>query len=291
MHIPSVPREVAEQIRGAMKRPEGTITFRYRFGGLFDPTLGRGVLLEVTTGAILFRLERDPDLHLHFIHSSPGTGTRVASVDLEPLKGTMAVKVALAWAPEKTFLHVADADNPDRSVMGKGSPSQHQFRIGADDTVYQVGDKGVNVMGVSVFRGGQPVLQSTALEAWKSTIEAVKVLLTGSSPAGKLFEVVCTNLTIAILVTGFETYCKRRFLELEDEGLPPDFDGLVRKFLSKAEPGEPLAIARDAAVDGVSPTRKLVDQNRIEFQNYGRCKAAFNKGYGIKFGDYARRFI
>ncbi|TSA07729.1 MAG: hypothetical protein D4R73_09720 [Deltaproteobacteria bacterium] len=72
MHIPSVPPEVAEQIRAAMKRPEGTFMFNYQFDGLFDPALGRGVLLEVATGAILFRLERDPDLHLHFIHSSPG---------------------------------------------------------------------------------------------------------------------------------------------------------------------------------------------------------------------------
>jgi len=287
MHIPSVPREVAEQIRAALKRPEGTFMFDYRFDGLFDPALGHGVLLEVATGAILFRLERDLDLHLHFIHSSPGTTTRVASVDLRPLKGSMAVKIALVWSPEETRLHVADADNPERSVVGKGSPSQRQFRIGADGAVYQVGDAGVNVMGVSVFVRGQPVLQSTALEAWNSTVEAIKVLLTGSSPSGYLFEAVCTNLTIVMLVTGFETYCKRRFLELEDEGIIADFDGLVNRFLTRAERGrgEPDVIVQDASVEGVSPARKLVDQNRIDFQNYDRCKTAFNKGYGIKFGE------
>lgn len=285
MNIPSVPPEVVEQIRAAMKRPEGKFMFNYQFDGLFDTALGHGVLIEVATGAILFRLERDPDLHLHFIHSSPGTGTRVASADLGPLKGSRAVKIVLVWSPQETRLHVADAGNPERSVVGEGSPSQRQFRIGADGAVYQVGDEGVNFMGVSVFMRGQPVLQSTALEAWNSTVEAVKVLLTGSSPDGYLFETVCTNLTIAMLVTGFETYCKRRFLELEDEGLSADFDGLIRRFLSKAESerGEPLAIVQDASVDGVSPTRKLVDQNRINFQNYDRCKTAFNKGYGIKF--------
>lgn len=287
MHIPSVPLQVAEQIRAAMKRPEGTLMFDYPFDGLFDPALGRGVLLEVATGAILFRLERDPNLNLHFVHSSPGTGTRVASVSLEPLRGSTAVKIALVWSPQETRLHVADAGNPERSVVGKGSPSQRQFRIGTDGVVYQVGDEGINVMGVSVSMSGQPVLQSTALEAWNSTVEAVKVLLTGSSPAGYLFEAVCTNLTIVMLVTGFETYCKCRFLELEDEGVPAYFDGLVRKFLSRAEHerGESLAIVQDASVDSVSPTRKLIDQNRIDFQNYDRCKTAFNKGYGIKFGE------
>lgn len=287
MHIPSIRPEVAGQICAAMKRPEGTLMFTYRFDRLFDPALGRGVLLEIPTGAILFRLERDPDLYLHFIHSSPGTGTRVASVDLEPLKGSMAVKIALVWSQQETRLHVADAGNPERSVVGKGRPSQRQFRIGTDGAVYQVGDEGVDVMGISVFMSGQPVLQPTALEAWNSTVEAVKVLLTGSSPVGYLFEAVCTNLAIVMIVTGFETYCKRRFLELEGEGIPADFDALVRSFLSRAERegGEPLAIVQDASADGVSPTWKLVDQNRINFQNYDRCKTAFNKGYGIKFGE------
>jgi len=97
---------------------------------------------------------------------------------------------------------------------------------------------------------------------------------------------VCTNLSIAMLVTGFEAYCKRRFLELEDEGVPADFDGLARKFLSKPERerGVQLAIVQEASRHAVSPARELLDQNRIDFQKYDRCKMAFNKGYGIKFG-------
>ena len=286
MHIPGVPPEVADQIRAAMKRPEGTFVFHYQFDGLFDPALGHGVLLEVVSGRMLFRLERDASLNLHFVHSSPGTGTRVATASLEPLKGSRAVMIALVWSPQETRLDVADGRNPERSVSGKGSPSPRQFRIGANGAVYQVGDEGVNVMGVTVFSRGQPVLQPTGLETWNSTLEAIKVLMTGSSPAGYLFEVVCTNLSIAMLVTGLEAYCKRRFLELEDEGVPADFDGLARKFLSKPERerGVQLAIVQEASRHAVSPARELLDQNRIDFQKYDRCKMAFNKGYGIKFG-------
>lgn len=286
MRMPGVSPEVAEQIRVAMRRPVGTFGFFYLSDALFDPAIGHGVLLEIVTGAILFKLERDADLRLHFVHSSPGTGTRVASVSLEPLKGSNAVLIALVWSPQETRLNVVGGNNPRQSLLGVGVPSQRQFRVGHDGAVYQIGDEGVDVMGATVFRGGHLVLEPTALETWNSKVKAIEIIMTGSSPAGYLFEVVSTNLAIAMLVTGFETYCKRRFLELEDEGVPADFDGLVSKFLSKAERerGEQLAIVQDASLDGVSPARKLVGQNRINFQNYERCKAAFNKGYGIRFG-------
>lgn len=287
MHIPNVPTDIASQIRNAMKLPEGTFMFRYRFDGLFDTSLGCGVLLEIVTGAIFFRLERDADLNIHFIHSSPGTGTRVATANLEPLRGSEAIRIGLVWSPMETRLHIVDADNPNRSVMGSGISSKRQFRIGEDGSVYQVGDEGVNVMGINVYVSGKPVLQPTALEAWNSSIEAIKVLLTGSSPSGYLYESVCTNLTIVMLVTGFEMYCKRRFLEIEDEGIAANFDGLISKFLSNAEreSGESHVITEEAAANGISPAKKLISQGRIDFQNYDRCKTAFNKGFGIKFGE------
>lgn len=286
MHIPGVPSEIAERIRDAMQRPEGTAMFRYQFDGLFDSALGHGILLEIVAGAILFRLERDSSLNIHFVHSSPGTGTRVASASLKPLIGSKAVRFELIWSPDETRLHVTDADDPNRSIVGSGSSSQRQFRVGADGAVYQVGDEGVNVMGVRIYQGGQLVLQATALEAWKSTGEAIKILLTGSSPQGYLYDCVCANLALVMLVTGLEAYCKGRFLELEDEGISADFEGLAKKFLSRPEHenGENLAIKRDAAAEGISAVRKLVNQGRINFQDYEACKGAFNKGYGIKFG-------
>ena len=77
MHLPGVPEHLISQIQESLKRPEATFMFDYRFDGLFDASLGTGVLIEITAGAIVLRLERDLDLNLHFFHSSPGTGTRV----------------------------------------------------------------------------------------------------------------------------------------------------------------------------------------------------------------------
>lgn len=288
MHIPSIPPEIAEQIRRLMKRPEGTFQFNYRYEGLFNRSLGKGILLEIATGSIIFILERDPDLNIHFIHSSPGTDTRIASVDIEPLKDSEAVCIALVWSPEETRLYVGGLGGSKQFLSGQGIPSQRRFQVGTDGAIYEIGGEGVDVRHVRIFKGGQLVLQSTAIETWNDTVEAIKVFLTSSLPASDfMFETICTNMTISMFVTGFETYCKRRFFELEDEGINANFGGLAREFLSKAERdrGEPHAIEQDASTEGISPTRKLLNQNRIDFQNYDRCKTAFNKGYGIKFGE------
>lgn len=288
MHIPGVPPETAEQIRNAMKRPEGTLEFVYSFDGLFDPALGHGILFEVVAGAIIFRLERDPDLNLHFFHSSPGTGTRVASVDIKPLKGSTKVLIGLVWSPNETRLHVGDLrKDGEQLLIGVGKPSPRQFRVDSSGAICQVGDEGVQVMGISVFAKGRLILQPTAIEAWNSTVEAIKILLTGTSPKGYIFEVISTNMIIVMLVTGFEIYCKRRFLELEEEGISADFDSLSKKCFSSGERGrgEIEAIMQEALADGISPMKKIVDQGRIDFQNYERCKLAFNKGYGIRFGE------
>lgn len=288
MHLPNIPPEIQHQIIDAMKRPEGTLVFNYHSDEIFDREKPRGILLEIVTGKIIFRLERDEKLNLKFYHSSPGTDTRVATVSLEPFVGSSFLKVFLVWSTNETGLHVG-GDSPDKYplVSGKGEISKRRFRIGENGSVFQIGDEGVEVMEVNFIAGGKSVLTSTAIEAWRNTIQGIKILFTGQSTEGYIFEVVTTNLIIVMLVTGYEAYCKKRFVELEDEGLKVDFDSLANSFLSQSERknGEIDIIKSDAMTEGISPLKKFVQQGRIDFQNYNRCKTAYNKGYGISFGN------
>jgi hypothetical protein len=280
-HLSGIPEKYKKEIIEALKRPEGTFEFIGRFYGLFDPTKGRGILLQVPSGETLLRLERDEELNLHFYYASPGTGTRVASVNILPLKGASAIHVFLCWSPKEIRLHVADADDPKKQVVGYGKPTVFQFRVGKDGGVYRVGDEGVEVMGERIFVGGEPVLQPTALGAWKETLKAIEILLTGKSPEGYIFDVVVANMIIVMLATGLEAYCKTRFLELEGEGITPNYDELGKLFSSKVFE----EIKREASQKNASIAQLIVDQRRIDFGNYERCKEAFNKGYCIKFGE------
>ena len=86
-YLPRIPKEEIDKIREVLKLPEATFEFRCMFDRLFDAHAGTGVLMQVVTGEILIRLERDPKLNLLFFHSSPGTGTRMASVKSQTAHG------------------------------------------------------------------------------------------------------------------------------------------------------------------------------------------------------------
>ncbi len=283
----NIPPHIFREIQEAICRPEGTFTFNYQSPDLFNKEKPGGIILEIPSGQHLFRLERDNDLFIHFYHSSPGTGTRVATIDLNNLMPAPNVFMAFSWTPEEIKLHIGPRESGANLSTATGVASQKQFRVGRDGHVYQVGDQGVEVMGVSIYQAGQPVVLPTALEAWTETVKAIEILASGESTEGYIFEVVVTNLTLAILVTGFEAYTKKRFLELEQEGLSPDTEAIIDAFYPKKEreAGIKALLESEAKDATISLLQHIVARDAINFQNYNNCKRAFNQAYGLRFGE------
>lgn len=282
-----IPPHIFRQIQEAICRPEGTVAFEYYSKDLFDKSKHGGVLLQVPSGEHLFRLERDNNLFIHFYHSSPGTGTRVATIDLNEVPRCDRVFLAFSWTPAEIKLYLGPRLLNGKLFSATGITSQKQFRVGKDGGVYQIGDHGLEVMGISIYKGGKQVLQPTALDAWKETIKATEILATGQSDQGYIFETVVTNLTLAMLVTGFEAYTKKRFLEIEQEGITPDIDAVVNSLFPRKERDAGIAeILKDEAKDDQKTVLQLiVERGAINFQNYQKCKLAYNKAFQVKFGD------
>jgi hypothetical protein len=282
----NIPPDIAEQIKAAICRPEGSFTFKYTSPTAFKRTAPLGILLQVLAKSHLFRLERTPNGLLSFIHSSPGTGTRVASIDLNQLPEFEQAFLAFTWSPQETHFYcgprVPDAD----LASAQGTVSSHQFRIGEDGSVFQIGDGSVEVIGISVYEAGRPILFPTAMEAWHNTAKGVEVLWTGESDQGLIYETVTANLTLSILVTGLEAYAKTRFVELETEGITPDTKALFEAFSSKAQRESQLFQEMEdlAVATGKSVFQQIVASGSINFQNYDHIKKAYNRGYGIKIG-------
>lgn len=109
----------------------------------------------------------------------------------------------------------------------------------------------------------------------------------GQSDQGYIFETVVTNLILAILVTGFEAYTKKRFLEIEQEGIAPDIDAVVNSFFPRRERDAGIAeILKDEAKDKQKTVLQLiVERGAINFQNYQKCKLAYHKAFQLKFGS------
>ena len=283
----NIPPHIFRQIQEAIRRPEGTVTFEYYSKHLFDKNKQGGLLLQVPSGEHLFRLERDDNLCINFYHSSPGTGTRVATIDLNEVPPCDRVFMCFTWSPAEIKLCLGPRVPNGKLLCASGLASQKQFRVGKDGGVYQIGDQGVEVKGISIYKGGKPVLQPTALDAWKQTIKATEILATGQSDQGYIFETVVTNLILTILVTGFEAYTKKRFLEIEQEGIAPDIDSVINSFFSHKERDVGIIeILNDEAKDEHKTVLQIiVERGAINFQNYQKCKLAYSKAYQIRFGD------
>lgn len=283
----NIPRHVHKKIKDAICHPEGTCAFEFHSRDLFEENTGVWVVLELAAGQHLFRLERDHNLFLHFFHSSPGTGTRVASIDLRQVPRVQKLLMAFTWTPTETKLHIGSRALGAKLVTAVGRASPKQFRVGQDGSVYQIGDEGMETGGIYVYHGGRPILEPTAIEAWKETLNAIDILATGQSSEGYMYETVVTNLSLVILITGFEAYSKKRFIELEQEGVSPNISTLIESFFSKRERDRDLAavLSEEAKELNVSILQRIVSKGTINFQNYEKCKLGFSRAYGIKFGE------
>jgi hypothetical protein len=292
-HLPGVTPEDAKRLAEVMRGPEGTVHFRGVYPQMLVADDRGGVILRVVTGSLVFILERDASMSLRFVHSAPGVGTREAVVDLRPLVNANGPSdqffVALAWSPAELGLSIGRYGG-DKLLDGTGSPASYTLQVAKDGSVVRLGDVGVSVMAVRIYSDGKQNVSPSAIKLWEDTRLAIETLLTGQSDAGYLYEVVIANAILSTLVTGFEGYCKQRFVELESEGLPADFASLVSKFLTKEERdrfanGEELELQRIAALSGAPVQQVLAD--RINFQDFDKANRAFNRGYGIRFGELA----
>jgi hypothetical protein len=282
-----VPPDLYAAMREAMKRPEGTLQFKYTSAEVFGIGDASGIILQLVAGGHIFRLERSADRILHFFYSSPGTGTRVASVALGGVPAFERALLYLTWSPAQIRLDCGPLTEGGKLISAEGVPSARRFRVGDDGSVIAIGDEGVEVLDVRVFQVGRSVLQPTAIEAWEATLKAIAVLWTGQSSEGYLFEAVLSSATLTILVTGMEAYAGTRLLELESEGIVPNVDLLFNALSSRSqrEGGGLAELLKDAAAANVTPLNCLISRGSINFQNYENVKSAFARAYGIKLGE------
>ena len=280
----NLPKEIIQSMKKEMKTPVGTITFVYSSPDLTNKLVNGGIIFEIVSGKHAFLLERTNDLKVNYYYSSPGSGTSIATIDLKTLPKFSKAFFCFTWSPDKITLSIGPKGINDAKLISvEGQESKKQIKVGDDGGIYFIGDKNVSVMDVSVFQGGREVLSSTAIEAWDNIKSAIEILGTGKSEKGYIHECVVTNLSLSTMVTGFESYLKKRFLELEGEGIVPDIESLLDSFLTTKEKDNDMheIIKEEASQSNISILKYMVQKRRINFQNFATVKKVFKKTYGL----------
>ena len=282
-----IPPDLFRQIVEAICRPVGTVTFEYSSPEAFLDNGKSGIILEIPSGGHYFRLDRTEERVLRFYHSSPGTGTRVATIDLAGLPAFEKAFLAFVWSPDEIRFHCGPRGIEVPLLEALGVPSPVSFRLGQDGSVFQIGGEGIQVSGVRVRHEGALVLSPTAIEVWRSTVEAVELLWTGKSDKGFMFEVLQATSSLAMLVTGLENYAKTRLQEIEKEGIAPDSSRLFNAFTSRAirKSARFQEIEASAVQAGQGIFCAILDSLAINFQDFDNLKRAFRTSYGIRIGE------
>lgn len=271
-----------KDMEGSVKRPFGAISFIKSSSTLrTNPSLDIQVF-QISSGEQLFRLERKKELILSYYHFSPGTGAREALLDLKKIPPCRDLLIILNWGIENISIFVTPVEFSGGGMTVNGEQIEIKYRVGTNGIIYNIENQGMPHVTVS----NKIVLQPTALEVWKETLNAIDILGTGESNEA-YHEHVVSNLSIIMIVSGFEVYTKRRFLEIEDEGILPRIDKVISAFFSyKERPQNIVQIIKDEAnKESISPLRLMVNKNKINFQSFQQCKRAYSKAYRIPFGN------
>lgn len=293
-----------EDVLDKLNRPRGAFTFSYQSKSLMDKNIPNATLFEFSTGSQIFHLSRNEKFDIVFRYSTPGTGTRQATINIADYEYSEDFFFALIWKPEDINLYIGIEGITKELLKAKGIESLPQYQEDKLGNIVQIGDMGVTVLDARIYQGGQQTLMPTAINTWKSTLESTKILLQSTSTEGYMFEVIRANYILVSLVTGYEVFSKKRFSEIQSEGIQPDikrlYDStysnkyryrndlisrLLKKYLGvKRETNYFEELIAEANEKQMSTSEYFATQ-AINFQNFDKNKEAYNKAYNIKFGE------
>lgn len=278
-------KSIAPHDKETMKRPSGgctTFLFEKDKLSFFDKKIFPFTLFSLSTGQHFFLLERNKDMILKFFHFSPGTGTREASININELPSWNKLMIVMSWSPSKISLLATPYPEGGGITVG-GEKSKRVLRVDSKGVAHHLGDNSDTMAMVHVAENGELIIQPTAIEVWKETLLALDSLSTGKSSTDRYYQGVVSNVSIVMLVTGFEAYTKRRFLEIEDEGINPRINKVIQTFLR--DPDFIQEIKNQASEQSLSMLRVIVSRKKVNFQSFDDAKKAYNKAYSIQFGN------
>lgn len=282
-------KDTVQSLKNKMKSPIGTTAFEFYHPDLTNKLVNGFTIFEIVSGKHVFVLERTNNLKINFYYSSPGSGTSVAAIDLTVLPQFNKAFFCFTWSPKKISLSIGprEIDNA-KLIYAEGIESPKNIAVGNDESIYFIGDENSFLMTDSIFEAGKENLSSNALETWNNVKKAIEILGTGKSEHGYLYECVLTNLSLSSMVTGFESYLKKRFLELENEGMKPNIEDLMNYFLSSKEKqiGTYEILMVNAKNENISALSYIVHKRLINFQNFDNFKKAYKLAYGLTL-DFA----
>jgi hypothetical protein len=196
------------------------------------------------------------------------------------LQETTKVQIFLTWHPDSVSLFLGPLEGEQKLLQSEGGEeSPMRLLVGENGEIYEVGDAGIEVAGFRAYEGDRLVVEPTAIETWRNTLDAIGVLQEGRVEEDARFEIAQANAVVTMLVTGLEAYGQKRFRELTGEGITPNLIALAQAF-PKVQGGtvEPVSLPPGDE----SGVLLYVERSVINFQIYEALLKAYRAAYGLR---------
>ncbi|MBC2855680.1 hypothetical protein H3N56_04100 [Cetobacterium sp. 2A] len=264
------------EIKEKIKMPNGTILIINDFSKLND-LFSNVDILKVASGGHIFII-RKRGRKLTFYKHSLSTGTLACEIEL--FREVGEVSLGINWGYKKIEMFIL-SNNSKRTLSGKMIESDIEL-IEINEKILEV--KG-NLKNSLYLYNKTGEVRLTAINSWNEILKGIS-LLKEEVLKEKSKEIIVVNLSILSLVSGFESYLKKRFLELEKEGIEINYDKIYSFILTKDEKENMNEIIEEAAEKNISELELLINEKgKINFQIYDNVKKVFSKAYNIKISD------
>jgi len=269
-------KDTFNKISNALKRQTGTIIFNLNNCFEFkNPRLNFNIFEVVAHGHIyVFRKEESEFV---FYYSSLGSGTKVCKIKVSRITDENVIYIVFRWGDGECKLNI---EGKEALVEAVGINSSKQFRE-LKGKIFEF--ENIDMESLR-FYSKDGNIEPTAIDGWNEVVKGLNIL--NASYRDYQHELITVNLSISSLVTGFENYLKKRFIELEKEGVKPNEEQLSKSVFSKWERDEKLdeKTRESAEKTGLSFIEKIAN-DKVNFQIYDDCKKVYNKAYGLKFSE------
>ena len=166
-----------DKYKDDLKDSSGTLIFQYISQDLFNKQKPYGIIFETITGEILYKLDRDENFNLKFYRSSPSTGTRLATVNINEISYSKDIQIYLSWTPDRINVNVGTLSGDKKFLIGKEQKTNKKLRIASDGSIIELGDDNVIVSGYEIYTNDGKLLELTAIESWEDKLEAIDILI------------------------------------------------------------------------------------------------------------------
>ncbi|MFB6099638.1 MAG: hypothetical protein ABEK16_00040 [Candidatus Nanohalobium sp.] len=256
-------------------------------GNLFDESHDNLIIIseisEDNNSAL--KLYRNQDFEHVYEHGSIDTNLRKTKMEVDDLEGCQELMIFLTWSDEEIKLSVGPDQNMEEGLRhSKSQGIVAKLRQDKLGNLVFIGDENLQVGSYQIRKNGELVLETQSKEVADFKLEKCEKMLDLVEGEDFLAESTITQQVVINIVTAFEAYLQKRFVEIAEEknmNLQELIDNTFSKVSFKQKKQYRKAIEKEK-----EPKVAISERHEINFQSIDTTHNIFFNVFSINLKQF-----